>query len=61
MAGDTAEDAPDGGWFSKQKKDEDATEPEWVPLTWRSKLPRFFPFNLLIPGQLYLCACPFKL
>lgn len=49
----TQEDAPDGGWFSKPPKDEDVTEPDWVPLTWHSKLPRLLPFSLLIPGELY--------
>lgn len=44
-------DQSDGGWFSKPPKDEDATEPDWVTLTWRSKLPRFLPFSLLIPGE----------
>ena len=46
----------DGGWFSKPPKDEDATEPDWVTLTWRSKLPRFLPFSLLIPGE--QCSLP---
>lgn len=44
-------DQSDGGWFSKPPKDEDATEPDWVTLTWRSKLPRFLPFSLLIPEE----------
>lgn len=52
-SGKTPEDASDGGWFSKQQKPEDATEPDWVTLTWRSKLPRFLPFSLFIPGELY--------
>jgi len=44
-------DSTDGGWFSRPKeKDEEATEPEWVPLTWRSKLPRLPFLSLLIPG-----------
>ena len=46
------QDSTDGGWFSRPKeKDEEATEPEWVPLTWRSKLPRLPLLSLLIPGM----------
>jgi len=46
-----AQDSTDGGFFSRpEEKDEEATEPEWVPLTWRSKLPRSPLLSLLIPG-----------
>lgn len=51
VGGEAAGDVSDGGWFSKPPKDEDATEPDWVTLTWRSKLPRFLPFSLLIPEE----------